>query len=87
MANKKSIWRTTRVAGLFFREIVGWCLVLVSLTIFWRCFQFLNRAYVIEGFVAAIVGVMLFRGGLQLVKVAVAARALRPPGPLPSADQ
>jgi hypothetical protein len=73
----KGIWKVWRVAGLFIRELVGWAFVLISLNIFRICFLYLNRAFVIEGAVAAIVGVMLFRGGLQLVKVAVAARAVR----------
>lgn len=64
--------------GLVFREIVGWFLVMGSLAIFWKCFQHLEEGGVIQGFIFSIVGVMLFRGGLQLVKVAVAARALRP---------
>lgn len=48
-------------------------------------FAFLQRGYVIEGSVVGFIGVMLFRGGLQLVKVAVAARAFR--SELPNATE
>lgn len=43
----------------------------------YSCFFYLQRGLVIEGSVLGVIGVMLFRGGLQLVKVAVAARAFR----------
>ena len=75
----KNVWKAARFAGLILREIVGWGLVLLGLNVFRYCFRYLDQALVVEGFVASIIGVMLFRGGLQLVKVAVAARALREP--------
>lgn len=89
---KSSTWVNFRTAALFAREILGWALILLSLSIFGvfdslfsifgfrltpSSFAFLQRGYVIEGTVAGFIGVMLFRGGLQLVKVAVAARAFR----------
>ena len=70
-------WRATRFTGLIVREIVGWGLLAAGLYVFRTCFGYLDEALVVEGFVSAIIGVMLFRGGLQLVKVAVAARAIR----------
>jgi len=70
-------WRATRFTGLVVREIVGWGLLAAGLYVFRTCFDYLDEALVVEGFVSAIIGVMLFRGGLQLVKVAVAARAIR----------
>ena len=75
-ANKK-FWHTVRFTGIVLREVIGWILVLAGLNIFRICFDYLNQALVVEGFVVAVMGVVLFRGGLQLVKVAVAARALR----------
>ena len=71
------IWKTLRLSGLFVREIIGWVLMVLGLNVFRITFQYLNYAAVIEGFIAAMIGFFLFRGGLQLVKVAVAARALR----------
>ena len=71
------IWQVTKWTGLIIREVIGWGLLAVSLNVFRICFQYLNQALVIEGFIAAIIGVMLFRGALQLIKVSVAARAIR----------
>lgn len=82
---QSNFWKTWRVFWLYVREFIGWAFILLSLNIFRICFIYLNRAYVIEGTVAAVVGVMLFRGGLQIVKVAVAARAFRPSVPSPIA--
>lgn len=74
---KKRLWQATRWTGLIVREIAGWALLLGGLNTFRTSLQYLEKQLVVEGFVAAIMGVMLFRGGLQLVKVAVAARAFR----------
>lgn len=76
----KRFWRATRFTGLVVRELIGWSILLVGLNVFRICFRYLDQGYVVEGFVAAIVGVMLFRGGLQLIKVSVAARAMRQAG-------
>lgn len=67
--------------GILFREFVGWALVLGGLVVFVRCFGYLNDGLVVESLVLVTMGVVLFRGGLQLVKVAVAARALRNTSP------
>ena len=73
-ARKRKPWRWS---GLVVREVVGWALLLYGLSMFRHSLRFLEQARVVEGFVSAIVGVMLFRGALQLIKVAVAARAFR----------
>jgi hypothetical protein len=69
------------------RELVGWVLLAVGLFLFYRCYEAItlsNPAY-IQGWVLAIIGIFLFRGGLHLIKVAVAARiceeTLEPPAP------
>jgi hypothetical protein len=75
---------------IWFREIAGWGLVLLGLIVFSQCFLFLNRTGVVRdangaerveyrpGYLEAgswsIVGIFLFRGGIHLLKVAVAAR-------------
>ena len=79
--SKTNFWRATRWSGLIVREVIGWVLLLCGLYTFWTSMQYLNDALVVQGFVSAIIGVILFRGGLQLVKVAVAARAFRNDGP------
>jgi hypothetical protein len=55
-------------------EIAGWLLVGLGLFAFFACYQFLlleNR--IIESGPLLVIGVFLFRGGLHLVKIAVAA--------------
>jgi len=71
----KHIWKNTKSAGLIVREIIGWLLLVVGLNVFRTCFGYLDTRQVIEAFVAFLIGLFIFRGGLQLVKVAVAARA------------
>jgi hypothetical protein len=74
----------------WFREVAGWGLVLFGLIVFCQCYSFLNRTVVARdangtervefrpGYMEAgswsIVGIFLFRGGIHLLKVAVAAR-------------
>jgi len=74
---KNRFWRTARISGLFVREIIGWLLMLLGLNVFRISLMYLSRMLVIEGFVATIIAIVIFRSGLQLVKVAVAARAIR----------
>lgn len=56
------------------REIAGWALVVLGLYIFYLCYDFLERHNVIETGSLAVIGIIVFRGGIQLLKVAVAAR-------------
>ena len=69
-------WKPTAWAlGLLLRELVGWLLVGLGLNVFRLSLNYLDQRQVIEGLIATVVGLLIFRGGLQLVKVAVAARA------------
>ena len=65
------------MSGLIVRETIGWLLMASGLFVFRLCFGYLDGGRVIEAMVGSVIGFVLFRGGLQLVKVAVAARALR----------
>lgn len=56
------------------REIAGWLLVGLGLAVFYVCFVLLVNHYVLEGGPLSLVGIVLFRGGIHLLKVAVAAR-------------
>lgn len=56
------------------REIVGWILVLLGLAIFLYCLSFLEQGKIIEGGILTSIGVVVFRGGIHLIKVATAAR-------------
>ena len=76
--NWTRLWRVASIAGLVVRELIGWMLVCLGLYVFRiSLVDYFNRALAVEGIVTAAMGVVLFRGGLQLVKVSVAARALR----------
>lgn len=65
------------VTSLLLRELIGWIIVALGIYTFrLSIVDYFNRALTIEGIVTVIMGIVLFRGGLQLVKVSVAARAV-----------
>jgi hypothetical protein len=58
------------------REIAGWALTILGLMLFYKCYVLLTGQfhYIWEAAILMIVGVFLFRGGIHLLKVAVAAQ-------------
>jgi hypothetical protein len=58
------------------REVAGWVLLGLGLYVFYRDYQLLTEGnhYVLEGAMLTVIGIFLFRGGIQLLKIAVAAR-------------
>ncbi len=56
------------------RELAGWVLVLLGLVAFGVSFWMLKQHYWIEAGVPSLIGFFVFRGGIHLLKVAVAAR-------------
>jgi len=56
------------------REIVGWIIVVLGLIAFVLCYDFLRTRRIFEAAPCAFIGFILFRGGIHLLKVAVAAR-------------
>lgn len=56
------------------RELAGWALILLGLGAFGKSIWLLNQHYWIEAGVPSFIGFFLFRGGIHLLKVAVAAR-------------
>jgi hypothetical protein len=58
------------------REIMGWLLVLVGLLLFYICIAILlgPRGLISEAMILSMLGIFVFRGGIHLLKVAVAAR-------------
>ena len=59
------------------REIAGWLLLVIGLFILYSCFVMLANERpprIIEAVPLTLIGVIVFRGGIQLLKVAVAAR-------------
>lgn len=67
-----------RYLSFWTREIIGWLLVGLGLYGYWIALAFLAAvpARLIEGGIAAGVSTMIFRGGLQLIRVATAARVV-----------
>src|SRR5262245_10962405 len=58
----------------WFRELAGWALVGLGLFIFYLCYAMLSQRMIWEAGQWSIVGIIVFRGGIHLLKVAVAAR-------------
>lgn len=59
------------------REVAGWLLVLVGLWLFWQSYDMLLRKRVFEAVPTVFMGFIVFRGGVHLLKIAVAARVAR----------
>ena len=58
----------------WFRELAGWALVALGLFIFYLSYAMLMQRMMWEAGQWSIVGFIVFRGGIHLLKVAVAAR-------------
>ena len=60
------------------REIAGWLFVGAGLWAFYQTyFTFLKNGQIVQAMPTTAIGVVLFRGGIHLLKVAVAARICR----------
>ena len=66
------------------REIAGWLLVLAGLGVFVTAYNLLLNKRIFEAAPLVFIGFIVFRGGIHLLKVAVAAQAARS---LPDAGQ
>jgi hypothetical protein len=59
----------------WWREIAGWLLVLLGLATFVLCIDMLINAHaVLQSGPVLVIGIIIFRAGIHLLKVAVAAR-------------
>ncbi len=56
------------------RETAGWVLVGLGLLAFYACYAMLIGGQVIEAGAFTMVGIFIFRGGIHLLKMAVAAQ-------------
>jgi hypothetical protein len=58
------------------RELAGWLLIVVGLFIFRQCYNLLIHPdhFLLEGGALTLVGIIVFRGGIHLLKIAVAAQ-------------
>ncbi|AMV25797.1 hypothetical protein VT84_15475 [Gemmata sp. SH-PL17] len=59
------------------RELAGWGLIAIGLWQFWNTYVLLTNRRIFEAGPAAFIAFVVFRGGLHLLKVAVAAQAAR----------
>jgi hypothetical protein len=59
------------------REIAGWLLIALGLAAFTWIFELSEEGRFLQLIPTTIVGIFLFRGGIHLLKVAVAARICR----------
>ncbi len=69
------------------REIAGWLLVGLGIFIFYVCFSILlppppMEPLLLEASYLTVIGIIVFRGGIHLLKVAVAARICMKAPPL-----
>jgi hypothetical protein len=60
--------------GYWWRELAGWALVGIGLMSFFACYLMLLAGRIIEVGPLALFGIVIFRGGIHLLKIAVAAR-------------
>ncbi len=56
------------------RELAGWVLVVLGVAAFGTTIWLLKKQYWIEAGLPSLIGFFVFRGGIHLLKVAVAAR-------------
>jgi hypothetical protein len=63
-----------REIALWIRELAGWLLIGLGLLVFLYALETLERGRPIEAGPATLIGIVVFRGGIHLLKVAVAAR-------------
>lgn len=59
------------------REIAGWALILAGLWQFWNTYDLLLSKRIFEAAPSGFIAYVVFRGGVHLLKVAVAAQAAR----------
>ena len=59
----------------WYREVAGWVLILLGLLGFYACAVLIfNSTHILESVLMTVISVFVFRGGIHLIKVAVAAR-------------
>ena len=58
----------------FVREAAGWGLVVLGVLMFLIVYDYCERRWIFEAGILGVIGIFVFRGGIHLLKVAVAAR-------------
>jgi len=62
------------MTAFWLREISGWVLTSLGIFMFFIVYEFCERRWIFEAGIFGILGVFVFRGGIHLLKVAIAAR-------------
>jgi hypothetical protein len=55
------------------REVAGWLLIGIGLFAFYKCLEMLTLHFILEAGPLTLIGIIVFRGGIHLLKVATAA--------------
>ena len=58
----------------YVREVAGWVLMVLGLWLFYQSYAFLMNRMIVQSGPTVLMGIVVFRGGIHLLKVAVAAR-------------
>jgi hypothetical protein len=58
----------------YVREVAGWALMVLGLWLFYQSYSLLMNRLIIQSGPTVLMGIVVFRGGIHLLKVAVAAR-------------
>ena len=58
----------------YVREVAGWALMVLGLWLFYQSYSLLMNRMIIQSGPTVLMGIVVFRGGIHLLKVAVAAR-------------
>jgi hypothetical protein len=61
----------------YVREVAGWILMVLGLWLFYQSYSLLMNKMIIQSGPTVLMGIVVFRGGIHLLKVAVAARVCR----------
>jgi len=58
----------------YVREVAGWVLMVLGLWLFYQSYALLMNRLIVQSGPTVLMGIVVFRGGIHLLKVAVAAR-------------
>jgi hypothetical protein len=61
----------------YVREVMGWVLMVLGLWLFYQSYVFVMNKNFIGSGPTVLMGIVVFRGGIHLLKVAVAAKVCR----------
>jgi hypothetical protein len=62
------------VIGSILREVAGWLLVALGLYVFLLSYQMLRDGWILSAPPLVVIGFFVFRGGIHVLKVSIAAR-------------